>query len=122
MSWKSGELWTKLTGAAALLASTGFFSDMAARPDYAVPGFLFAAMGFFMMLRREPRPQAPPELEQKLEHVAGQLAATQAELAGAQEQIERLRQEGDFMKQLVGGPRAPVPSSPAPEGQRNLPG
>ncbi len=111
---KGSEIVNKLLAAGMIVASMGFFSDIGHVNEYIIPGLLFGAGGFFLALRRERKAAAELELQQRVDQLAEGLAATQAEVSAAQVELERLREERDFMRQLVPSVAAPPSSPPLP--------
>lgn len=106
---KGSDILNKLIAAGLLLASIIFFGNMDRTDEYVVPGFLFAMAGlviFWLSMRRDARPVADPELERRVVELSERLAATQGELGGALERLDRLTDEHEFMRQLAG--RAPA--------------
>lgn len=110
MTLKGSDIFNKLIAAGMVLASIGFFSDIGHTTEFIIPGLLFGAGGFFLALRRDRQSTAELELHQRVEQLAEDLAATRAELGTAQERLDRLGEERDFMRQLVPSPVLP----PAP--------
>ncbi len=116
MTIKGSEILNKLIGAGLLVASMGFFADVGHTAEYFVPGLIFAAGGFLLALRRDRRPAVELEGQQRLDQLAEGLAATQAEVSGLQERLDRLADERDFMRQLgPAGVRAPLVAAPPGE-------
>lgn len=100
MTFKPTEIINKLLGAGLLVASIAFATHMN-MPAYAVPALAFGAGGFWLVARRERRGAAELEVLQRLDRLSEAVAATQHELAGTQERVDRLSEERDFMRQLT---------------------
>jgi hypothetical protein len=120
---KTGDILNKLMGAGLMLASVAFFADIGHTAAFIIPGLLFGAGGFLLALKRDRHPTADLQLQQRLEQLAESLAGTQLELTAAQERLDRLSDERDFMRQLAAPAQrsAATPPTPAEVPQPRLP-
>ncbi len=117
MTIKGSEIVNKLIGSGLLLASVAFFSENGPLAAHLIPGLLFAAGGFLMVLRRG-RVGLDLEAQQRLDRLTEGLTATQQELGAVQERLDRLGEERDFMRQLGSPPaRELVPGAGSPVGR-----
>lgn len=112
MTLRANDILNKLMGSGLLLASVAFFSD--GSPHSFVPGALFGASGLWLAVRRERGAPRELELERRVDQLTEQLASTQQELGAAQDRLEGLAQERDFMRQLTTPPGAANTPAPTP--------
>ncbi|HEX9109026.1 MAG TPA: hypothetical protein VF832_17385 [Longimicrobiales bacterium] len=106
---KGSEILNKLLGGGLAVASIAFFTQTLGSfgsPEAFVPALLFGGAGVWLIARREKRAGPDLEAQQRLDQLAESLVATQNELAGMHEQLERLAEERDFMRQLASSARA----------------
>lgn len=119
---KGNEILSRLIGAGSMFASMIFFGQMGGTHEYLLPGIFFGVSGLFMVIRRgDQRPALPDvETQQRLSQLSEGLAATQQEVAAAQERLDRLTEERDFLRQLA----TPARGRPGVEAARpaELPG
>lgn len=112
---KTGEILNRLVGAAMIAVSIPFFIN-ATVTHWSLPALFFGIGGLWLAARHDPAPPANPELQGRVDELAERLAATQLELTGTQRLVEELRQEREFMRELVepSSPRLPpeVPHEP----------
>ncbi len=117
MTIKGSEILNKLMGSGLLLASVAFFTDIGHTPEFILPGLLFGAGGFLLALKRDRRPATELEAQQRLDQLTEGLAATQAELGGLQDRLDRLADERDFMRQLAPPGASARVAAAAPAGE-----
>ena len=98
---KASEIINKVMGAGMIIASVSFFAYLPGNAPYIIPGLIFGAGGFLLALKRDRHPPADLQAQQRVEELAESLAATQLELTSAQERLDRLEEERDFMRQLA---------------------
>lgn len=114
MTVKGSDILNKLLAAGMLIASMSFFAGMPHTDEFVIPGLLFGAGGFWLASRRgRPAVERDPGLEGRLTQLSDGLAATQAELIAMQQQLERVTEEQDFMRQLAGRSPATRVAEPA---------
>ncbi|HEX9109589.1 MAG TPA: hypothetical protein VF832_20245, partial [Longimicrobiales bacterium] len=99
-----------------MLASMIFFGQMDHLGAYVLPGIFFGASGIWMVLRRGDRhPALPdPDVQQRLARLQEGLTLNQQELAAVQEQLGRIVEERDFLRQLATPQRRSVPEPQRP--------
>lgn len=113
---KGSEILTRLAGIASMIASVGFFANIGSVDKFVVPGLLFGASGLWMLVRRgDRRPALPdPDVQQRLARLQEGLTLNQQELAAVQEQLGRIVEERDFLRQLATPQRRSVPEPQRP--------
>ncbi len=128
---KGSEILSRIIGAGSMFASMIFFGQMGNTHEYLLPGIFFGASGLWMVIRRGERRSAlpEPEVQYRLAQLQEGLASNQQELAAIQEQVNRLTEERDFLRQLATPPRVRTPAEaarpadvPAPPRAAQLPG
>ncbi len=110
MTFKASDIVNKLVGSGLVVASIGFLSHFVRQPELMFPGLLFGVPGLWLLVRRERASGADVALQGRLEQLTDELASTRADLSAAQERLDRLGEERDFMRQLTSVPMPP----PAP--------
>lgn len=100
---KTSDLLNKVAGIGLLSfsAALGILSSLSVISDALIPGLFFGISGLVLLTRRDQTSASlPSDIVQRLERIEQTMIAQQQDLTIAQDELRKLTEEREFLRQL----------------------
>lgn len=102
---KTSELINKVAGSAMLTLSVAFMTlgGLGMFNQAMIPGLFFGIAGTALLTRRDKTAALPSDVADRLARLEAAVASAQQDLTQAQEEIQEINEERNFLRQLRAG-------------------